>query len=113
MNRVPGQLVAGIDFLPVVDVCFRPILLGSVLRASVCVYTGHPTFIDVELTVTVGYLPYCVIRGEGWAIPFYYHSERRVMVGGMVSRTFPVWCEVLPPPSNFTTRCNTLQLLCF
>lgn len=106
MNRVRGQVLAGIEYLPVVDVNFRPILLGSLLKASVCVYKGHPTFIDVELTVTDGYLPHCVLRGDGWAIPFYYNSEYRVMVGGIISRSFPVWCEVLPPPAHFTAWRN-------
>ena len=103
MNRVQGQIVAGIEFLPVVDVNYRPILLGSRLRATVATYTGHLEFIVVELEVIEGYLPHCVIGGSGWCVPFYYDHERRVMVGANISATFPVWCELLPATSPFYT----------
>lgn len=98
-----GQIVAGIEHLPVVDVCYRPILLGSRLRATVATYNGRLDFIEVEVTVDQGYLPYCVLRGSGWCIPFFYDHERRVMVGANVSQTFPVWCELLPATSQFYT----------
>lgn len=101
MERVQGQLVAGIRHLPVVDVSFRPIILGCRLKACVARYNGVLTFRDVELTVTDGYLPYCVIIGDGWCIPFYYNHEHQVMVGGLISRTFPVYCEVLPATTHF------------
>lgn len=100
MNRVQGQLVAGVSYLPVVDVNYRPILIGSRLRANVAVYTGRLEFREVELTVERGYLPYCVLRGSGWCVPFFYDHERRVMVGANVSRTFPVFCEVLSPATS-------------
>ena len=104
MNRVQGQIVAGIEYLPVVDVCYRPILIGSRLRATVATYTGRLEFIEVVVTVEGGYLPHCVIRGEKWCIPFFYDHERRVMVGANVSPTFPVWCEVLPTTIPFYTN---------
>lgn len=99
--RVQGQIVAGIEYLPVVDVNYRPILLGSRLRATVATYTGRLEFREVEVEVTDGYLPYCVIRGSGWCIPFFYDHERRVMVGANISATFPVWCELLPATTLF------------
>lgn len=95
MKRVQGQLLAGVDYVPVVDLYFRPVTIGCTLRASVATYKGHLAFQTVEVTVRGDYLPYCVIRGDGWCIPFYYDSVRRVMVGTNVSSTFPVWCEVL------------------
>lgn len=103
MERVQGQIVAGINYLPVVDVCFRPIILGCRLRACVAHYNGITVFQEVELTVTDGYLRYCGIQGDGWCIPFYYDHERQVMVGGRSSRTFPVYCEVLPATTLFYT----------
>lgn len=111
MNRVHGQIVAGIEFLPVVDVNYQPILIGSHLRATVAIYTGRLEFRQVRIEVEVGHLPYCVIRGSGWCIPFLYDHERRVMVGAHVSRTFPVWCELLPASTHFTSEYNTLQPL--
>ncbi len=107
MQRVQGQIVAGIEFLPVVDVNFRPIILGCRLRANVAAYTGRLEFRVVEVTVETGCLPHCVLRGDGWCIPFFYDHERRVMVGANVSQTFPVFCEVVsPPPSYFTPDYN-------
>jgi hypothetical protein len=102
MNRVRGQLLAGIGYFPVVDVNHKPIILGCTLEATVATYKGSLSFHRVTVVVTSGYLPQCVIRGEGWCIPFYYNHELRLMVGANVSETFPVWCEVLPPPSHFT-----------
>jgi hypothetical protein len=101
--RVQGQIVAGIEFLPVVDVNYRPILMGSRLRATVAVYTGRLEFREVTITVDTGHLPHCVLRGSGWCIPFFYDHERRVMVGANVSTTFPVWCELLPATTPFYT----------
>ncbi len=101
MNRVQGQIVAGIEYLPVVDVNYRPILMGSRLRATVATYTGRLEFQEVEVTVETGWLPYCVLRFDGFCIPFFYDHERRVMVGSNVSRTFPVWCELLPATTPF------------
>ena len=101
MDRVQGQVVAGKNYIPVVDVNYRPILIGSTLRANVAIYTGRLEFREVELTVEIGYLPYCVLRGDGWCIPFFYNHDRRVMVGANVSETFPVYCEVIPATFPF------------
>jgi hypothetical protein len=101
MGNVRGQIVAGIECLPVVDVCFRPITLGCRLRATVARYNGVLTFHDIEITVIDGYLRHCAMRGDDWCIPFYYDHARRVMVGGYASRTFPVYCEVLPATTLF------------
>ena len=103
MDRLQGQLIAGIEFLPVVDVNYRPILRGSILRATVATHNGHLEFKVVEVAVDTGYLPHCVLRGDGWCIPFFYDAERRLMVGANLSQTFPVWCEVIPATNQFYT----------
>ena len=94
--RVQGQVVAGKEFLPVVDVNYTPILIGSRLKATVATYNGVLHFKQVIIVVEDGYLRHCSIKGDGWCIPFFYDHERQVMVGANISRTFPVWCEVLP-----------------
>ena len=111
MDRVQGQIVAGIGFLPVVDVNYRPICRGSILRATVATHKGHLEFWEVVVVVETGYLPHCAIQGDGWCIPFFYDHERQLMVGSHISPTFPVWCEVLPASTHFTREHNTLQPL--
>lgn len=101
MERVQNQVVAGIEYLPVVDANYRPILIGSRLRATVATYTGRLAFQTVELKVTSGYLPQCVIRGNGWCLPFFYDHKLQVMIGMYLSTTFPVWCELLPATIPF------------
>jgi hypothetical protein len=95
MQRIQGQITAGVSHIPVVDVNFTPIIIGCLLRATVAISARRLTFREVEVRVDLSYLPECVLRGDGWCIPFYYDHTRGVMVGANVSSTFPVWCEVI------------------
>jgi hypothetical protein len=98
---MPNQVIAGVNCVPVVDINLVPITVGCTLKASVPAYTGRWVFRDIVVVVEQSWLPYCVLRGEDWAIPFYYDAERRVMIGGRCSMTWPVWCEVAPTTRPF------------
>lgn len=97
MNRIKNQVVAGIDYIPVVDANYQPITIGCTLKATVAVSKPVLHFEAVTIEVERAWLPECVLRGEGWCIPFYYDPERRLMVGKSNRPEFPVLCLVESP----------------